>query len=44
MEVTMETILTLLQFSWDKMPEGQRAYLSGYAQGVADSKNEQKSA
>ena len=44
MEITMENILALLTFSWEKMPEGQKAYLSGYAQGVADSKNEKKSA
>lgn len=41
---TMENLLDLLQQHWPKMPEEKKAYLSGYAQGVADTQNEEKSA
>lgn len=41
---TLENLLDLLQQKWPKMTEAKKAYLSGYAQGVADAQNEQKSA
>lgn len=44
MDKELEKMLQNVKENWPKMPEEKKAYLSGYAQGVADTQNEQKSA